>query len=365
MNYTKEECKEWMENKNRNPKTNRKIKTNGPTYKKIEKSCNNIENIKKKSEKKNKKQNNIKNIKKKIKKKHLKKNKELFDLLEDVEQYIKDKKLNKKIRFKPNNINSLSLLLNLLKRAKNDCLVIDIGKNSNVVNDTDINIYENGKISLGNMTEKKFFDEIDRCKKNNYFVVIPVGFTKIHQNMIIYNPYTDTYEHYEPHGRMFGNLDLRTISRMYRSLRNFFTKNNSKYILPAKTCPYSLGLQSIEQQDKSKGEFRDGVYIKDPEGFCVIWSYYLAELRLKYPKLYPEEIYKKAMENTGETSEKMRQFVRAYSRLFLKELKKSYKYYKLIMDPKLDPIEYVDIINQYNKYIKKRFKKFICKTRNC
>ena len=122
---------------------------------------------------------------------------------------------------------------------------------------------------------------------------------------------------------------------------------------------------SVEQEDESKGEKRNGVYIKDPNGFCTIWSFYLAELRLKYPKLSPEEVYQKAMKNTGETSQKMRQFVRAYSRLFLKELKKSQKYFKLLMDPKTDPIEYVTIMNQYNEYIKRRFKKFICKKRDC
>ena len=33
------ECKEWKRNKLKNPKTNRKIKKNGPTYIKIKKNC--------------------------------------------------------------------------------------------------------------------------------------------------------------------------------------------------------------------------------------------------------------------------------------------------------------------------------------
>ena len=47
MPYSKKECKEWRKNKNKNPKTNRKIKTNGPTYKKIEKDCDKKKKVKK------------------------------------------------------------------------------------------------------------------------------------------------------------------------------------------------------------------------------------------------------------------------------------------------------------------------------
>ncbi len=36
---TKIQCKQWLKNKNINPKTGRKIKTDGPTYKKLEKAC--------------------------------------------------------------------------------------------------------------------------------------------------------------------------------------------------------------------------------------------------------------------------------------------------------------------------------------
>jgi len=39
MKFTKEECNMWFKNKLKNPKTKRKIKANGSTYKKIEKKC--------------------------------------------------------------------------------------------------------------------------------------------------------------------------------------------------------------------------------------------------------------------------------------------------------------------------------------
>ena len=45
MNITPEDCQKWLNNKNINPITNKKITTNGPIYKKFLKHCNNDENI--------------------------------------------------------------------------------------------------------------------------------------------------------------------------------------------------------------------------------------------------------------------------------------------------------------------------------
>lgn len=39
MDYTLEECKEWLENKEINPKTNKTISENGSIYKKLYKKC--------------------------------------------------------------------------------------------------------------------------------------------------------------------------------------------------------------------------------------------------------------------------------------------------------------------------------------
>lgn len=39
VNISTTDCKKWMENKNKNPQTNRNISTNGPVYKKYEKIC--------------------------------------------------------------------------------------------------------------------------------------------------------------------------------------------------------------------------------------------------------------------------------------------------------------------------------------
>ena len=42
MNLSLEDCEEWESNRNKNPITGRKIKIDGPTYKKIEKQCNKL-----------------------------------------------------------------------------------------------------------------------------------------------------------------------------------------------------------------------------------------------------------------------------------------------------------------------------------
>lgn len=50
-------CIKWLKNKGINPETGRKIKVNGPIYKKLEKKCG-VEKIDKKPKKKLQKYNN-------------------------------------------------------------------------------------------------------------------------------------------------------------------------------------------------------------------------------------------------------------------------------------------------------------------
>jgi hypothetical protein len=293
----------------------------------------------------------------KLKRKEIK---ETLEFLEDTEKYINNNALNEAINFNGDDFTITCMLLNLLKRHKNDCITLNI---ENVLIDV-IEITEKGNIITA-LPKKDLFNVIEKCKKKKMFVVIPLGIPK-HENMILFNPYTLTFEHYEPHGKEYKGYNKSMNNKIYIKLNNFFSSEKYKYEPPSKTCPLAKGLQEIEQTEKSKGENRAGVYLSDPGGFCVAWSFYLADVRLSNPKLSSSEVYKKALKNTKGNATDMRKFIRSYSRIFLKVLKdvkpllSKYKYFRKF-PKKMDKGTYVNIFfplrNELIKILSNEFKK--------
>jgi len=169
-----------------------------------------------------------------------------------------------------------------------------------------------------------------------------------HQNVLIYNYLTDTWEHYEPHGKKMSGIGKNFNKNLEKIFSKSITKNTT-YTSPEKVCPYEDGVQSGYERNVDKGERIMGELIKDPGGYCVAWSYFLADVRLSFPNLPAESIYKKAIEmRGGETKdlgfriEKKRRytyriqignktfldFIRDYSKLYLEEIKFFMKKYK-------------------------------------
>ena len=205
---------------------------------------------------------------------------------------------------------------------------------------------------------EKLFKVVKECRKNKRMAVVPIGLVRGksgHQNLLIYNYITDTWEHYEPQGKSMYKSGKNLNENFEKTFSKSITEN-TKYISPEKVCPYNKGVQSGYELNVDKGERIMNELIKDPEGYCVAWSYFLADVRLSFPNVSADNIYKKAIEmRGGETKdlgyriEKKRKyeykikignksfldFIRDYSKLYLKELKfhiKKYKEYLKIID---------------------------------
>lgn len=304
-------------------------------------------------------------VKKKKKKKPVKKpvkkpiveDKIEFNVIDDLYKFIdKQGVIEKPIAFVGRPLTSALMLVHILKRHNNDCFLmndevnfgdwkfgITITRRYGSISKTD---------TVGTIEEiMTMLKECGKEKKN--FVLMPFNLPG-HQNMLIYNPYTDEIEHIEPHGQEYGGKSKSySIEKMRKALTNFFESKKAQKILKVKvltsdkTCPYSKGVQHYIYKDKEKGKKYNGVYLKDPGGFCVAWAYFIADLRMYHPKLTMSEVRAKAQillkqDKLGKFSN----FIRSYSRLFLVELHTIYEFGKdfFILDDKIDKLR-----KQYNK----------------
>lgn len=268
-----------------------------------------------------------------------------MEILEDVLHMIEKENLSKKIVFETTHFNVFLFFVELLKRHKNDCIFI--ADNSKLTNEENLGIvihYYNNSITLPN--KNNFFRLIKECKKKNHFAIVPI-FIKMsdggHLNMLVYNPYLDQFEHYEPHGNRYdANIENKKDSvdfghiykKLNHMLKGSITKN-THYLSPNETFTGKVGLQAIEASYTSKGQTIGDVFIPDPGGFCVVWSFYLANTRLSNPQLSAKQVYDKALLNVsgqkfkeGHVTDRIikqkrfKNFVREYALIRLRVLKK-------------------------------------------
>ena len=264
-------------------------------------------------------------------------------LLSDVQKYIKAKDLDnaKAFQYFEGSIfNVFAFLLSLLKRHKNDCVVINLYENTDIPSATD----RGGRFS--NM--KGLIKRVKECAKRNKFAVIPFGIGSKggdHANVIIYNPHTDTFEHFEPHGRKLYRVDEETYRTKFRKKFEGTITRNTKYYPPMDTAcllPIGPGYRiGIQKESRSEGDLMGeelAIYkyaMTDPGGYCVAYSMYIADQRLANPKMRPEEVYLKAIQDaSGQSYSKIRSdntnvkykkeiisFIRQYARTYLDVLR--------------------------------------------
>jgi hypothetical protein len=287
--------------------------------------------------------------KKKSVKKPIVEDKIEFDFITDLYNFVdKQGVIEKPIAFKGTPLTSALILIHILKRHNNDCILmndevnfsnwkfgITITKRYGSISKTD---------TVGTIEE--IMTMLKECgKEKNNFVLMPFHLPG-HANVLIYNPYTDEIEHIEPHGQEYrGKGKSYSIEKMRKALTKFFESKKAQKILKVKvltsdkTCPYSKGVQSYIHRDKKKGTKYNGVYLKDPGGFCVAWSYFIADFRMYHPKLTMNEVRAKAQELLKQdVFGKFTEFIRSYSRLFLVELHTIYELGKdyFILDDQIE-----------------------------
>jgi hypothetical protein len=232
--------------------------------------------------------------------------KEALLVLDEVQKYIKAKNLDNSKSFKyfeGNRITIFAFLLSLLKRHKNDCVVIDLYANHDMISVTD-----NGG-RFFNM--KGLLKRVKGCAKRKKFAIMPIAIGPnggTHANVIIYNPFTDTFEHFEPHGRQFYRTSEKTYRTKFRKKFEGTITKNTKYYPPMDIgCLLPPGYYGVGLQRESRltGDLQGeelAIYkyaMTDPGGYCVAYSMYIADQRLAHPELSPDVVYLKAIQDAS------------------------------------------------------------------
>ena len=182
---------------------------------------------------------------------------------------------------------------------------------------------------------KDHFEDIlkqyEKCVRNKKVLCIPANPTKDHRNMLILNPYTETIELFEPHG-LPKPITMNRLVKLGEYMRKNGTLIQSKKIevdqvFSLKACPYNkiYGIQWYDGTKKQREEFInfENRIVKDPKGFCCMWSFLMMEFRLLYPSKSVKEFSKiLTMKYKEDRFDLWRNFIRGYTYGYSEELKR-------------------------------------------
>lgn len=209
--------------------------------------------------------------------------------------------------------------VNLLKKYGGQCVVANIIKDKGIYlgENIGINLNSNPKLSMIRLEPnydrlgKSLRDCINRGVK---VICIPLvlHFGKGHSghaNMLVYRPFKRLVERFEPHGQAYGNSEVDNKA-FNTQLKQLWEKDLIPYIGPVKfrepqeICPDSRGFQSLEgqlQKLKSEGG-----------GFCIMWSFFLAEMTFINPDKSTKEIIDEVFDITKKDPAYLRSVIRGY-----------------------------------------------------
>lgn len=121
---------------------------------------------------------------------------------------------------------------------------------------------------------------------NIQFIIILLGIEisqNYHTNIVIIDMFSETIERFEPNGGYFPNkfdYDAELLDDLLIS--KFNTIYLLDYVKPSKYLP-RIGFQQFDNINKN-------TTIGDPDGFCVVWSLYYANMRVINPSLSRKQI---------------------------------------------------------------------------
>jgi hypothetical protein len=227
------------------------------------------------------------------------------------------------------------LLLHLIENnKKNICyygtkyVVVDFDKNQ-------VQLEYDSSMSEKDV-RKKILQHYDKCKKNNKILIVPLGFQiggGGHRNMLIFNPYRNTVERFEPHGTYFSK-EQEAVDKV---LKKFFRNSGLTYLPPSPACPIGLqGAENMYANYELTSSPEKKILFSDNAGFCCAWSYFYADLVLKFPDFSPEKIKDIAMKTiagkakTPESRGKeLLDFIRGQNTFLFQKIKKAFEPYNL------------------------------------
>jgi hypothetical protein len=227
----------------------------------------------------------------------------------------------------------------LLRKFNNACTIPDNIVQIQLIIDKVSNAIYLGTID--NNLKQTFPNSIDFFKQlinncNKRFVIIPililVSGISGHANMLIVDKVDGTVEHFEPHGKLLGNIlgsissffNLNGGTNLYGYFKELFNSIGYAYLSPNQTCPL-IGPQMIEELVLCHELMIP--QIKNKIGMCMIWSLFYAHLRLTYPDAEPVELINNALKNMGTD---LCKFIKGYAQTIIEMSKK----YNLVVDEK-------------------------------
>ena len=219
--------------------------------------------------------------------------------------------------------------LYLFNKYKTNCFIAQ----GNINTTPGIKIYINqDKPNINHEPLKHLAKVLVRCiSKNEPIIIIPLSLkitvkekTSGHGNLLIYRNNTRQLEHFEPHGADFqgGNKEIMVlVNETLDKDLNYLVKNMNdeldkkdllhiKLIKAHEVCPRLDGLQVLET------ESRLPKLPIEPEGYCVAWAMFFAEMCLKNPEIPSEQIYKAILderEKRGSNPDYFKKLIRGYT----------------------------------------------------
>jgi len=296
-------CKKMIKDDSRNPFTGRKIKRDGPTYKKLLIECQQIQDL----YKINKKIQNDKKIKSSLERintsvRKVMKTPQPTDLNLIVKH--ETKKIKRKQRLEAGTFTmQLIMIYYLLHKYEGRINYYPNLKFDEIlekINNKVVKIEDNIKtfIDLGfmflfkkNNNIKKFYKFYPVKNENEYIyklktttkrftiTLLTISIYNVntktgdgHANAIIYDKQTKTAYRFEPHGQTTAFDSYKVDDTM----REYFKKHSIKYENLTNYCPIFFGNKRRGPQTLETGTIN-----QDPSGFCSFWTTYFLDFLLE------------------------------------------------------------------------------------
>lgn len=280
------------------------------------------------------------------------------ELLKDILASYKKMNSTKVIPYTCFDFTEHMMLLHVLNKNKNDC-AYDIGLFGHL-------IAKYKSLTYNKLFVKHIQQHYLRCKQKNKMLVIPLSvLSGRHSNVLIFNPFRNEVERFEPHGGTTGHKSFDDTA-INNKLKKFVHEIDStlKYISPDILCPNGhKGYQRYEQKAMRETGKYNNITISDPNGFCCAWSYFYLDIRLKFPKKSGTELVQESQSILGYNPNELRQFIRGQYTFLVKEINaidQKYKFEDLLANQdkgRLTKDVYLKYKHAWNQAIYKEFEK--------
>ena len=283
------------------------------------------------------------------------------------------------IIYEPASVIGTLMFLHLMKKYKNDCIVVSKISPKNYTP-----TYEAGLMLSSTLKSIMYADPdlpliLQDCiniKANP--IIIPVSLPA-HQNMMIYRPEQNTMELFEPHGAHYLSNKPQLDEIIADTLKKFFQRKEFDKVFKREGVPefkfikpIELGLeQGFQNIESSEGYYYEKFQNKklNYEGFCIMWSMFYLELVLRFPNKSGKELVEDAHAfiNTKDGSERFLRHIGAYVEESEKDLKQIVKNFSFA-DVRQKPRERLseekemkrkELFAEWNDFVEKQMREII------